>query len=219
MEKDSELKDVIRRLSHIETHILNMLLPIKDLLSFLRSDHMISLLNLLSRPLKIETNIFESLVRDFQKGIDTLASTDSLKIIGEIKFIGKKMNEMEEKLKELLAQGIEHNIDLNFRVDGYTLVKKPVGHDKKDQIEEPYEEYNSILIPLEAREREIVINRLGICGKDKKTFIKIGEEMGICPESVSRLFQRSLMKLRQFTKYGQSKKIPAGDLRKAIVKD
>lgn len=218
-DKDSELKDIIRRLSHLETHVLNMLLPIKDLINIFRSEHIITLLNLLSRPLKIETDAFQGLVRDLKKEIDNFASIDALKTIGEIKFVGKKMDEIEKKLKEILANGIEHNIDLNFRVDGYTLVKKPVGHDKKDQIEDPYAEYTSILSLLEDKEREIVKSYLGICGKDKKNFREIGEEIYISSERTAKIFHRSIDKLRQFTRFGKSKKLPTGALRNAIVRD
>lgn len=202
-----EYKEVIRRLVNLETHIINLILPIQNISAVLKSSADIHfLLDLLQKPLKVDDvrlanrlKEFQDVMVKFELKVDEFdgktKSIDIVQTFSEIKFIGKRLKEIEEKIETIKEDGIKRKIDLNFSCDGYELVKKPSNYQKDDDLK-PQDLLKYVLESLSQKEAYIVSHRLGICGEKEKTFKKISMMMKISATSVSSVFSKAIRKLR-----------------------
>ncbi len=149
---------------------------------------------LLRNPLKVDDRVLSDTLRKFRYEMENLANLDILKNVSEIKFIGKRLTIIEDKLDKLIKDEIIHNIDLQFKVDGYKLVKKPISYDKEENIVPSYFEEEQILDDFTDREKLIVKKYLGICGFVKQTFKKIALDCDISPDRISQIFHKVIRK-------------------------
>lgn len=187
-----------------------------------------SLLSHLRNPLKVDDTAFrqcisllnEKLVainKSLNGSIEHIEKLDISKTLGEIKFIGKRLDAIESSIKEIKEKGIKKNIDLQFFVDGYTMVKKPINHEESDPILPSQNDIDILLSEsLLKREAKALILRFGLSGHSKHTFDKMGEKMGLSKERCRQIVNKSLRKLRHPSREELCKKIIDKDLRKAI---
>jgi hypothetical protein len=159
------------------------------------------LLSHVSQPLIIDdrglVNHLQSFKNDLWKILNELKGLDLYQTFSEIKFIGKRLTEIESTLKNIQENGLRKKIDLNFSCDGYELVKKPLIYDKKEPIEDPHENTIKLLNTLPQREGLALIHRLGLLGhKRQTTYVKLGEILGITNERASIVYKKALRKCR-----------------------
>lgn len=159
------------------------------------------------------THQFEKLMLEFREDLKFL---DLDQTFGEIKYIGKRLNEIESTLKDIKIEGIRKNIHLDFNIDGYQMVKKPIGYDPQDPIEKPDENLKNILDTLSSREAKSVIHRLGLFGEKKKTYEEVGEVLGVTRERSRQIFAKSIRKLRHTKRKELLDKITHSGLRKEV---
>lgn len=206
MEND-DYKEVLRRLSNLETHIINLIIPIQNISKVLTSSADIHfLLDLLQKPLKIDDTRLANRLKEFQEMMvkfelkvdefDGKTETiDIVKTLGEIKYIGKKLKEIEEKIGLIQEKGIRKQVELNFSCDGYDLVKKTSTYDKAEELPQK-DLLKYALESLDSKESYVLVHRLGLDGEKEKTFAKIAMQMKIGASSISIIYQRALRKLR-----------------------
>lgn len=197
MNEETE-KTILRRLANLETHIINLIIPIQQLCSVLTDREKLSHLEkLLSQPLKIEDNGFiclvrqlEILLKDVNKNVEKL---DMAQTYGEIKFIGKKLHQIEADIAEIKKDGIKKKVDLHFACDGYELVKIDNEHiTSKD----PDDALKELLQTLSERERLAVIHRLGLFNNNEVTFASIGKLFNVSASRARQIYMKTLRKLR-----------------------
>lgn len=142
------------------------------------------------------------------KGVDTFAPEKNAKITtycarcieNEILMFFRKSNKY--------SKDISINESIGFDKDGNEIAIQDVLKvdnvdfceeiDLKDNIDALYQ-YMDVLTP---REKEIIINRYGLEGKEEKTQKSISRKMGISRSYVSRIEKRALTKLlREFIKH------------------
>jgi DNA-directed RNA polymerase specialized sigma subunit len=198
---------VIQRLSNLETHIINLIIPIQGIHSFLKDPNEIhTLLDVIKRPLQVDDRRLSAVLQEFRSSMisfekkmdefnDKCNALDVSQTYSEIKYIGKRLKEIEEKIAKIQEEGIKKKVDLNFSCDGYELVNKPCNYDKDDNLA-PQDLLKYALESLKEREAYVVCHRLGIGGEKEKTFKKIGIKMGIAASGVSTLYNRAIRKLR-----------------------
>ncbi len=145
---------------------------------------------LLNKPLTIDDKRIVSILHKFQTEMEKLENLEIVKNFSELKFIGKRLDLIEEKLDILMKDGVVHNIGLDFQVDGYQLVKKPLSYDKTENIFSPYHQEEAILESFTEQEKLIVKKYLGICGKKKTNFKEIGREFELSASRISSIYKK-----------------------------
>ncbi len=216
-----EFKEIIRRLSLLEQHVINLILPIQDICKIFKDTNRLNgLIELLSKPLQVDTRHLETsskMVREssleFQEQLKNL---DLKKTFDEIKYIGKRLNEIELVLIKLEKDGISQNVQLDFTMDGYRMVKKPLHHDPQEQIEDPNKNLIELLETLSEREKKVLIHRLGLLGEEEKTFREIGEMFDITSEPCRQNYNKAIRKLRHPSRKKMMQSITSIKLKKAI---
>lgn len=198
MDEETE-KTILRRLSNLETHIINLIHPIQDICSILTNKHdLYELISLLKKPLSIDDCRLRNLIIEFKKTMDqfqeNVKKLDFVQTFGEIKFIGKKLHQIEADIAEIKKDGVNKKIDLHFACDGYELVKKDIEHITSKNSDDLLGE---LLSTLTEREQKVVIHRLGLFGViAKKTYVALGKVFNISGNRVSQLYAKALRKLR-----------------------
>jgi len=189
-EKDFE-ETVLRRLANLESHIINMIHPLQQIQSIFR----------------------DSSVKD---EFVTTINVDVGKTLGEIKFIGKKLQEIEVHLNNPPNKEEKKKIELVFKCDGYELVKRPVNYDPLEKIELPEENLKQLLETLTTNEKLCVIHRLGLLGEEPQAFAKIAKIIGVSGGRVGQIYQKALRKLRHPKRIKLAEKIRCPILELAI---
>jgi RNA polymerase primary sigma factor len=198
---NDEFNEITRRLASLEHHIINLIIPIQNICEIFKDTNRLNdLINLLNKPLKVDTSHLETsskMVREssitFQEEIKSL---DLKKTFDEIRFIGKRLNEIEITLGKLQKDGVSQNIQLDFTMDGHRMVKKPLNHDVSETIEDPNKNLKKLLDTLTDRESKIIIHRIGLFGVEKKTLKEIGKIFNITSEPIRQGFNKAIRKLR-----------------------
>ena len=149
-----------------------------------------------------------------------LSKVDIKQTLSEVKFIGKKVYEIEGFLKEIKEKGISKNIELDFRIDGYQLVKKPTNYDENEILQGPQKSDDELIYEIlnliPNREAKAIIHRIGLFGEPKKTFEKIGNMFHISKQTANLAYKRGLRRLRRNELRVQVSKIKNQILRKEI---
>jgi len=221
--ENEEYKEILRKLSVLEQHIINLIIPIQNISTALRSPSDIhQILKLLQKPLTIDDRRISYLIEEFRKTIDHFESgkdkLDIVQTLSEIKYIGKRLNQIEETLSKMEKEGIKKNINLDISCDGYELVKKPRNFDKEEAVKDPHEDIQEILESLKnTKEGNIIIHRLGLLGHGKKTYTAIGKIMNLSKERCRQIYCKALRKLRHSTRVGKVKACSHIELKKEVL--
>lgn len=221
-------KDVMRRLVNLEHHIINLIVPLQGINEVLKTpQHIVKLVEALNKPIPVDTGKLTSLLFEYRQEIGNLKNKldqfakdleklDTIKTHGEIKFIGKKLSEIEALLRKIKEDGIKKKIDLEISCDGYELIKKPVGYNKEDPVEQIDTDLKSLLDTLPKREAQSLVHRFGLFGEKYKTFEGIGKIFGITRERVRQITAKALRKCRHPKRIELARKIKHDKLRIAI---
>lgn len=213
MKVNEDITHVISRLAKLEQHIINLIVPIQQVAHILESPKDIrTLINLLSQPLKInETSLLEFFSKlnvslekfkiEINRYKNQCEKLDMSQSFNEIKYIGKRLNEIEGTLKEMKNEGIKKKIHLDLTMDGYEMIKKSRSFEVEENINRNVknidgEEHNLNLLlkSISIREAKVVIHRIGLLGEKAKTYAEIGRLFQISGERVSQIFRKTLRK-------------------------
>jgi len=189
--------------------------------------HYVSLNNLLdriNRPLKLDDSNLHNLV-DGLRGvlfplINAVKSLDTIKTVAEIKYIGKRLTSIEKDIASMKREGIKKNVQLEFSVDGYELVKKRLNCDKLDEEEEIDDSNKSLrdlLQQLTKRQGEVLILRYGLFGEKKKTLEQTGKQLKITRERIRQIECKALRKCRDPVRKPFVDKITHKELKRDII--
>lgn len=114
-------------------------------------------------------------------------------------------NEILMHLRKVSSQRTEVSFDepLNTDWDGNELLLSDVLGTDEDEVYRPLEDSVDKQILMEAvdrlgeRERDIIIMRFGLCGKNEYTQKEVADIMGISQSYISRLEKRIILRLRR----------------------
>lgn len=207
--KEIDLIKLLDRISKLETHIVN-------LCQFFQ--YIPQLFDMLQKPLKIDqSGLLATLNQCNESMIVFKRQAESLNITqtyGEIKFIGKKLHEIEALLIQMKEDGIKKNVQLDISCNGYELVKKKAENSSKENPEELLE---YTLSTLTDRESKVLKRRFGLLGFEKMTLKKIGEEFNVSGERIREIEQKGLKKLRHPSRRQYVSQLTHKALRQAIL--
>jgi DNA-binding CsgD family transcriptional regulator len=220
--QDVANKEIIRRLHNLEQHIINLIIPIQEATNlFGNTSNVGALLKLFQEPIKIDDRALSMTLAEFGRKIeefrDATGKLDIAQTFMEIKYIGKRLNDIEQRLSSMAEEGIRKKIKLELTCDGYEMVKKPAIHDWIEEQHPQKEQENLLhdllsgLTPLEAT---VITYRLGLDGGDtrKMTFAHIGKLCKCSAQKVSVNCKRAMRKLRHQSKKHLVDKLDNSDL-------
>lgn len=193
---------VIRRLSNLENHIVNLIFPIQEINNIFRDKEQLNqFVQIFKEPLKVDVKEFTSLISELRNCIREF-STDIDKInlgntYAEIKFIGKKISEITESLSKIEEEGIKKQINLELTCEGYEMVKKPKRYDPKEPVEHPDDDLQKILEGLSLNESNSIVHHFGYCGETNKNMVSIGKQLKIHPDTARNCFDRGIRKIKR----------------------
>lgn len=161
------------------------------------------LLGHVSKPLLIDdrglANTLLHLRETLQQTVDQVAALDLTQTLGEIKFIGKKLHQIEADIAEIKNEGIKKKVELQFVCDGYELKKKTVEHITTKNTDDILHE---LMDTLTEHESKAVIHRVGLFGiVPNKTFVALGKVLGVRSERASQIYMKAIRKLRMSRRY------------------
>ncbi len=196
-----DYNEVIRKISVLETLIINLILPIQNIKNAIeQDDYFKDLINYMRKGIDINDSRLKFLLKDFEaqiKSAEEIISNNDLSIFAsETKFIAKRMDEIEKHLKLISEKGLDQNVKLNFTVDGYELVKKQINYDPTEPIEEPNQDLIDLLKILNKREKNCVVHKLGLFSEKKQSFKGLEDILGIKSEQCRLMYKKCLRKLR-----------------------
>jgi DNA-directed RNA polymerase sigma subunit (sigma70/sigma32) len=182
------------------------------------------LLGHVSKPLLVDDRGLAKVLVEFkqymQQIFEEMKSLDLCRMSNEIQFIGKRLYEIENHLKSFSEKGIDKNISLNFTCEGYQLIKKDRNIDKidiksTDVLDD--EIIIKILDLLTKKEKDVLMHRVGILGKTRKTFSDIASIVHISAERCSKIYKKVLVKLRHPSRRSLIEQCTHIKLRKEIL--
>lgn len=190
-----------RKLNNLESHIVNFIYPTQELSKLINREF---------APLVVDDRALRSLLKEFREvEVDFKNNINAVNLeqtLSEMKYIGKRMKEIEESLREIKGKGLKKEIHLEFSCDGYELVKKPKGYLPTDDIEEPIENLQACIDTLQLKEGQILIHRHGFFNEKKKTFAQIGEKFNVSGDRIRTIYLKILRKLRHPSRHELVKK-------------
>lgn len=170
------------------------------------------------RGLKVVFNGIVDKVLDMDSKLDetkeSIKEINIVQALAEIKFIGKKQNEINERLgaieKLISEQSEEKKIKLSFTCDGYEL--------KKATLEEKEPDYyiHKLLSYVTVEERVIICKRLGLLGYNKQTIASIAREIQHSHEATATKYRRGMRKCRHPTRRKYVDRIIHSEFRKEL---
>lgn len=209
-------EDVIRRLAKLESHIINMIIPMQSISRALTDkNHFLLLIDKLDHSIKFTIERLDRAAGDFNKNI---LNIDIASAVGEIKYLGNRLNEIEKTLNNISKDGIPRKVSVDFTVDGINLVKKPKSYDENEPLALTENDLIiSLLDTLTEREKVIMIHRFGLLGESKKSLENTGKIVSKTVEHIRQCEAKAIRKLRKPTVFEQVRKITTPGLRKAIL--
>lgn len=210
--QDSELRVLSRRISTLETHVINLCSMMQYVPQFV---------DMLKKPLKIDQSELEVTIQCLEYTLTQMLETilEFKKIsdesgvkrtVGEIQFIGKKLHEIEGLIAKIEKEGFKKKITLDVSCDGYEMVKKKIFS------QEPEDGIKKLLDCLSRQEADVLSSRFGLLGQKRLTLKQIGEQLGVSRDRVSQIQAKALRKCRHYSRAALAKKITHKELREAI---
>jgi DNA-directed RNA polymerase sigma subunit (sigma70/sigma32) len=216
-EKNDNEKHLIRMIDNLNDHLHSVKL----------------LLSHVSKPLLVDDRglrtVLSSIHERMKETFYFIERLDVVQTLGEIKFIGKRLNEIEKLISEIKSSGVEKTISLDVRLDGYETVKKTVKKIKKDeeivetkQLQDEYEDEDEekikkVLKTLKDREYEVLVHRFGLFGERKKTLKQTALLFNLkCGGSIRRIEMKAIRKLAHPSRYKYIEDITHVELKKSI---
>lgn len=199
---DEDLKRLNSRLSNIETHLINLNQPHSELER---------LLKIFSQPIMLDdrklVDTFREISKTLHKFTEDTNTVDIKSCFNEIKYIAIRLTEIEKRLDKIQNEGVKKEIDFQFTVDGYELVRKPSKHSNKLESEDSDECIIKLLDTLSEKESTVVRYRIGLLGQDKKTYAQIGKLMNLTPNRIRVIYMMTLRKIKHPTRKNLVSKI------------
>ena len=199
---------LLLRVNNLEQHMININVK-------MQGGHIQEFVNIFKKPIMVDDIGFRKTVKEahelHEKMHNDMKNLDLSTFIGEMKFIAKRMYELEQSVLKIAKDGIDKKIRVDVLVDGYKVNEEPV--EKKQKLDS---NIDKVLNTLLEREALILSMRFGLKDKKKLTLDKIGKELGVTRETIRRVEAKALRKLRHPTKIHFVESCGDKDLIKAV---
>lgn len=99
---------IIGRLQALETHVINLILPLQNLTRMLNNMYELrEMINIFKEPLKVDSRALSAELNSLQKTVQEATISDLGRHLGELKFIAQKLNKVEENVAIMKRDGVQ----------------------------------------------------------------------------------------------------------------
>ena len=194
--------EVVRRLHKLEQHIINLILPIQEISGFLKDrGQMNELINTLRYfqtsqiqvnevPFNMVRADMSRLSTQLDKVTEKVNETDVSQTLGEIKFIGKKLHEIEKRLDKIDKDGVPKKLVVSLDLKDYEMTKKEL------VIQDDFH-LNEALNSISGIQAQAIIHRLGLFNVPKCTFEKLAVILNKKTSEQARVIYKKAIRLLQ----------------------
>lgn len=216
-EGSDEFRELHRKISNLEQHLINLVVPIQGISKLFRSSDLAErLVETFSKPIQIDDRALKKYLDEFyEKMLKFAVDRDLSQAFAEIKYIGNRLNKIEETLCKIQSAGIKKTLDVALSVDGYEMVKKPKNYEECP-IEDPNKDLEDLLDTLHEKEKIAVIHRLGLKGEKPKTYEAVGDVLNLTKERARQLYSKGIRKMRDPKRRNLLVKVKNDKLRKEV---
>jgi hypothetical protein len=125
-ESEDTIRNVMSRLSALEGHMINLIIPIQHICEIFKEPGAINALKDLTKtPILIDDRSFKETCREvmsyLKKFEEVAEKIFSYTFPLESKFIAKRLHEIERDLKEILKSGVQGEVCVSLSVDGVKI--------------------------------------------------------------------------------------------------
>lgn len=221
IEGSDEFKELHRKISNLEHHLINLIVPIQGLSKlFSSSDLAERLVKTFSKPIQIDDRALKKYLDDFYEKMTKFAADKDLsQAFSEIKYIVNRLKVIEETLQQLKTEGLKKTLDIALTFDGFDMFKKPKNYEEtcaKVQVEDPFPDIKNLLDTITPREALTVMHRLGLMGEKAKTYEGVGDILKVNRERARQIFAKAIRKFRQPARRELVEKVKHERLRKEV---
>lgn len=199
--KEVEPMDLIDKVKKLHTDLIGLKSHLVQ--SIIRLDERIPVdrinqfIELLRKPMDVNDKSIIKALEDFKQEAKRLAEMDVSRITSELKFIGKKVDEVDQRLKAMEKNGIPSHAEISITLDGRKMIKAPINFDSIDEEIQKMEEnkdpfLDKLMDLLDDEEKRIVCMRIGLCGHKIHTYKEISEVIGMSYDYARKVFRRAL---------------------------
>lgn len=215
---------VLRRLSSLEEHLINNIVIAQDINRTFSGRTAHQLIQALQTPLSVDDRNMKLILSEFTKQLsnfnESCKNLDIGRAMAEMKFIGKKLQAIEERMEKITNEGIDRNVRLDFSIDGYKMTKKFL-YDRVEEDEEVIKKreedlMKTLLDSFTARESIVLCMRVGLVGEKQNTYGTIGDKYKICASRAREIYMKCVRKLRKEPMLTMVKKIDNTRLNKVV---
>jgi len=158
------------------------------------------LIGYVSQPLRLDdrglAHTLHCLKETLGSFLNALKEMDISQAMGEIRFIGKRLDAIEKSIEKIRKDGIDRHVKLDLTLDGYTMVKKKINHDPDMPIEDPNKALDDLLNCLNPNQKQCIVYRFGLYSEKAHTQAATARKMKLSAERIRQMYARSLRLLR-----------------------
>lgn len=136
--------DIDRRVANLETHLLNLVIPIQSISRALTDQHVVNdLRKLVESPILIDDrqlvnliNSLKNVISDLILQIKSFDNENFAQAMSEIKYIGNRLKEIESTILDIQAKGVQSDIKISITKDGRKIGEiQEIGEEEKEEEE------------------------------------------------------------------------------------
>ena len=141
-------------------------------------------------------------------------------IIGTMQFMAKQIHEMQKSISQIKEKGLKKEIQLDFTLDGYEMVRKNASildDIPEQEIKKTEDNSLALLSTLSERETAVLVHRFGLFENKEKTLAAVGKILGVSGQQIRNIGVKALRKCRHPTRRNLVENLTHKELKKAIL--
>lgn len=187
----------MRKLALFETHIINLIVPIQNISHVLTDRNVMEELKIISKSqIKIDDTSLRSIVSEFRHTAEKIEKdlnfVDISQTLSEIKYIGKRLNEIEIILDKIKEDGVNRKITFDVNVEGIKQEAKVI---ETEINKEEFQNLRNVLNGINEMEKLAIIHKHGLFGETVKRHSEIGKILKKSTQRAATIYRTGLMRL------------------------
>lgn len=187
----NKFKQTYNELNSLKTHMVQAIIRLDERVPV---DTMNRFAEMLKKPLEIDDKRVLYAVEMFKSEVEKLANMDVGKVTNELKFIAKRIHEVDQRLQSIETNGIPSHAQISVTLDGSKMMKVPHNFDSVDEKAQKMDvekdpSLDKLMSLLDENEKKVISMRLGLYGHKIHSYKEISDIIGISYADTRKAFQ------------------------------
>jgi len=137
----------------------------------------------------LKTHMVQAIIR-----LDERVPMDFSRVTNELKFIAKRIHEVDQRLQSIETKGIPSHAQISVTLDGSKMMKVPHNFDSVDEEAQKMDgekdpSLDKLMSLLDENEKKVISMRLGLYGHKIHSYKEISDIIGISYADTRKAFQ------------------------------